>query len=65
MQEQVIDFNSAPAISMTKIDTVYDYNHRENRINKEFKIDTLKDRQTTYEHLEMEYQGLWEMELDY
>ena len=29
-QEQVIDFNSDPAISMMKIDTVYEYNLREN-----------------------------------
>ena len=64
-QEQVIDFNSDPAISMTRTDTVNDYKLRENPIDKNFVTETLKDRQTTYEHFEMEYQGIWEMELDY
>jgi len=64
-QEQVIDFNSDPAISMTRTDTVNDYKLRENPIYKNFVTETLKDRQTTYEHFEMEYQGIWEMELDY
>jgi len=64
-EEQVIDFNSDPATSMTKIDTLTDYKLREKPIDKEFSIEKLKDRQTTYEHLEMNYQGTWEMEIDY
>jgi len=64
-EEQVIDFNSDPATSMTKIDTLTDYKLREKPIDKEFSTEILKDKQTTYEHLEMNYQGTWEMEIDY
>jgi len=64
-EEQVIDFNADPAISMTKIDTLTDYKLREMPINKDFSTENLKDKQTTYEHFEMEYKGTWEMEIDY
>ncbi|MBK6265098.1 hypothetical protein JKA74_08615 [Marivirga sp. S37H4] len=63
-EEQVIDFNSDPAISMIRVDTVYEYNLRQNQIKKKFVTDALKDKQKTYEHLEMEYQGTWTRQLD-
>jgi hypothetical protein len=64
-EEQVIDFNVDPAISMIKIDTLTDYKLREKPINKDFSTQNLKDKQTTYEHFEMEYKESWEMEIDY
>jgi len=63
-QEQVIDFNSDPAISMIKIDTVYEYNLRDNPINKKFVTTDLRDVQKIYNQLDNEYQGKWDMELD-
>ncbi len=62
-QEQVIDYNSNPVIKMTRIDTLNDYNQRQNQIDKKFVTDTIKDKQTTYKHFEMEYIGTWEMKL--
>ncbi|TRZ43129.1 hypothetical protein [Robertkochia solimangrovi] len=64
-EEQVIDFNSDPATSMNKIDTLTDYKLREKPIDKEFSTEILKDKQTSYDHLEMNYQGTWEMEIDH
>jgi hypothetical protein len=64
-QERVIDFNSHPATSMIKIDTINDYKRRESPIDKEYSTEILKDKQKTYEHYEMGYQGTWEMEMDY
>jgi len=64
-QELVIDFNTDPTTTMTKIDTINDYKLRENPIDKKYSTETLKDNQTTYEHFEMEYKGTWEMEIDY
>ncbi|GAB3333646.1 hypothetical protein GCM10027429_14450 [Marivirga atlantica] len=63
--EQVTDFNLEPAILMTKTDTVTYFDQREKGIDKEFIKETLKDKQRTYEHFEMEYRGKWERELDY
>lgn len=64
-KEQVIDFSSDPAISMTRTDTVTDYNRMEKAIDKDFIKEILKDRLTSYQHIEMEYQELWQMESDY
>ena len=64
-KEQVIDFNSDPATVMTKIDTITSFKLREKPIENEFSTEKLKDKQTTYGHLEMNYQGTWEMGIDY
>lgn len=61
-QEQVTDFNAVPVITLTKSDTVYDYQQRDHKINKEFVTETLKDTQTMREILEMNYKGTWATE---
>ena len=64
-REHIYDFNSSPAILMTRIDTVYEYNLRENLIKKKFINESLKDRQYTSQFLNAEYNGVWSKELDY
>lgn len=63
-EEQIIDFKAHPAISMTKIDTITDYEARENPIDKKYLSEILEDKQTTYKHFEIDYKGAWEMKLD-
>ena len=64
-QERVVDFNSVPATSKTKVDTISDYTLRENPIDKKYSTEILKDKQITYEYFEMEYKATWEIEMDY
>jgi len=60
--ETVVDFNQIPAVSYIRIDTsesISDFS-----IDQEFRIDTMSDTQTSYEHWTLEYEGLWTMHFD-
>lgn len=61
--ERIIDFNTIPATIFERKDTVENY--MTDKLTMEFTKDTLTDTQTSYEHWEMELQGIWDAELDY
>ncbi|MBL4898683.1 MAG: hypothetical protein JKX76_03430 [Colwellia sp.] len=63
LTERVFDFNTVPQELYERVDTVGNLEITE--INAEFKKDTLLDAQTTYEHWELQYEGIWTLELDY
>jgi len=62
-EERVIDFNSDPATSKIKMDTINDYKQREISINKSYSTKILKDKQVTYKHFEKKYQETWKKKI--
>ena len=63
LTEQIIDFKSDPASVLVRIDTANDYSNKV--IEKPFTEDTTANLQTSQDHWQMEYESLWEKELDY
>lgn len=57
--ELVLDFEQEPAVSKTRLDTVYDYQYREQQIKKEFLVEVLKNKQAVYKNYETEYRNSW------
>ncbi|MDX5513575.1 MAG: hypothetical protein LPK01_15310 [Hymenobacteraceae bacterium] len=60
LTERLIDFRNNRAIVKERMDTVND--DTQSIINKKFEIKELKDRQTSLEHWNNEFQVLWEKE---
>jgi hypothetical protein len=60
LTERLIDFRNNRAIVRERMDTIND--DTKSIINKKFEIKELKDRQTSLEHWNKEFQILWEKE---
>lgn len=57
--EQIIDFTAQPPVSMTKTETVSDYDNKV--IKAPYVTLPLDDQKATYAHWEMEYNRMWEL----
>jgi len=63
-EEQIIDFMLQPATLMSRVDTVYDYDARQNEVNKKFISSPLANNKNIYKELKGSLEDKWLMKIE-